>query len=449
MKKYFILLAAVLLSAILWAQGPQKFSYQSVVRDAEGKLVKETQVGMKISILKDTTQTVVYSETQTPTTNANGLLSVQVGGGTTEDDFSTIDWANGPSFIKVCIDPEGGDNYTAIQSISELLSVPYALYAESSSKADQAIADIQEVLNRNGMAQADFISGRTVSSAVDNSTDIRFVAKPGFTATNYSWDYGDGNTLETTDPGNNYTYADATQGAYNVTLTASNNTLSNTITKYDWVIVADSIIENESSGKYSGLFKYGDQTWLVGSYITKKDSADNSIAIMTSQQQWNDAIAAKPDTAIRCYANFDPATGVLLMSYGAAKSACPPGFHLPTVAEWLQLESYISSTYSDFNPTKAMAARSGWTGASMVEGMPVHDQPNNNISSFTAVPVPVKMNNATDFMRVGDNRFAFFWTADDNGAGKAKGIFIYYKLANLVKADYEYGSAFQVRYIKD
>ena len=89
MKKYFILLAAIVLSATVWAQSPQKFSYQSVVRDTEGKLVKETKVGMEISILQDSTKTVVYSETQMPTTNANGLLSIQVGSGTTEGDFSS------------------------------------------------------------------------------------------------------------------------------------------------------------------------------------------------------------------------------------------------------------------------------------------------------------------------------------------------------------------------
>lgn len=447
MKRFLSLFAIALLTATMWAQSPQKISYQSVVRDTNGDLVQSTQVGMQISILQGAADGIaVYTETQTPTTNVNGLLSVEIGAGTTTDDFSTINWANGPHFVKVGIDPDGGDVYDAIVGVSEMLSVPYALYSQN---AEQAIADIQEVLNDNGMGLADFISGRTVASAVDNSTDIRFVAKPGFTATNYSWDYGDGNTLETTDPGNNYTYADAEQGAYNVTLTASNNSLSNTITKYDWVIVAESIIKNESSGKYNGLFEYGDQTWLVGSYITKQDSAGNSIAIMTNQDDWNAAITTKPDTALRCYADFDPSTGVLLYSYGAAKNACPKGYHLPSVTEWLALESHLASTYSTVNPTTAMAARSGWTGASVVDGMPIHDQPNNNISSFTAVPVPVKMNNDSDFMNEGDNRFAFFWTADDNGTDKAKGIFIYYKLANLVKSDYEYGSAFQVRCIKD
>ena len=109
---------------------PQKMSYQAVVRNSSNVLVTNQPVGIKISILQYTaTGTVVYAETQTPTTNANGLISIAIGtGAVITGAFSTIDWSAGPYFIKTEIDPSGGTTYS-ITSTSELLSVPYALYA--------------------------------------------------------------------------------------------------------------------------------------------------------------------------------------------------------------------------------------------------------------------------------------------------------------------------------
>src|SRR5690554_7291409 len=102
MKKLFTFMVAVFLTATLWAQSPEKMSYQAVIRDASDNLITDTQIGMQISILQGSASgTAVYVETQVPTTNANGLVSLEIGAGTVESgDFATIDWANGPYFIK-------------------------------------------------------------------------------------------------------------------------------------------------------------------------------------------------------------------------------------------------------------------------------------------------------------------------------------------------------------
>ena len=137
MKRIFITLTlffSMLMAA--FAQAPQKFTYQAVVRNESNTLVRGV-VGVRISILQGgVTGDVVYMESHTTTTNANGLMTLQVGGGTVlSGDFATIDWANGPYFLKTETDPNGGTNYT-IEGTQQLLSVPYALYAATSGNGE-------------------------------------------------------------------------------------------------------------------------------------------------------------------------------------------------------------------------------------------------------------------------------------------------------------------------
>jgi hypothetical protein len=142
MKRIFTIGAALLMTVIGFAQAPQKMSYQAVIRNSSNALVINTQVGMRISILQGSASgNAVYIETQTPTTNDNGLASIEIGGGTlVSGTFSTINWANGPYFIKTETDATGGSNYN-ITATSQLLSVPYALYSKTTSSSVSASGD--------------------------------------------------------------------------------------------------------------------------------------------------------------------------------------------------------------------------------------------------------------------------------------------------------------------
>ena len=83
MKKLYTLLTAVVITSSAFAQAPEKMSYQAVVRDAGNALVTSQAVGLQLSILQGSvTGTAVYVETQTPTTNINGLVSIEIGSGT-------------------------------------------------------------------------------------------------------------------------------------------------------------------------------------------------------------------------------------------------------------------------------------------------------------------------------------------------------------------------------
>ena len=132
MKNSYAILIALFIVGSTFAQAPEKMSYQAVVRDSGDALVTNQAVGMQISILQTTASgTAVYVETQTPTTNINGLVSLEIGtGSVVSGDFTTIDWSADSYFIKTEIDPTGGTSYT-ITGTSQLLSVPYALHAKT------------------------------------------------------------------------------------------------------------------------------------------------------------------------------------------------------------------------------------------------------------------------------------------------------------------------------
>jgi hypothetical protein len=131
MRRFYSILSAILVSASLFAQLPQRMSYQSVIRNSSNQLVTSHAVGMRVSILLGSaTGTAVYVETQTPTTNINGLVTIEIGGGTPVSGiFANIDWSTGTYYLKTETDPNGGSSYT-ITGTSQLLSVPYALFAK-------------------------------------------------------------------------------------------------------------------------------------------------------------------------------------------------------------------------------------------------------------------------------------------------------------------------------
>ena len=133
MKKIFILIFSFFYFNA-FSQSPEKFTYQSIVKNSSGYLIKSKDLGLRISILKNSNEGIsVYSETHTTKTNINGLLTLNIGEGSSSDDFSAINWSSAEYFLKVEVDPMGGSNYL-IETTSQLLSVPYALYAASSKQ---------------------------------------------------------------------------------------------------------------------------------------------------------------------------------------------------------------------------------------------------------------------------------------------------------------------------
>ncbi|WP_129022090.1 collagen-like domain-containing protein [Edaphocola flava] len=140
MKK-LILSIAIAFAAIQvgTAQAPQKFNYQGVARNNTGAALANQSLGLRISILDGSSSgTVVYSETQSATTNTYGLYNISVGNGTpVTGTMAAVNWGTGDKYMKVEIDPAGGTNYTNLGA-TQLLSVPFALHAANGGVAGPA-----------------------------------------------------------------------------------------------------------------------------------------------------------------------------------------------------------------------------------------------------------------------------------------------------------------------
>jgi hypothetical protein len=140
MKITALLIAFFFFTSALIAQVPNKFNYQAVARNSSGQTLTNASLNVRISILDGSaTAASVYSETRNVTTNQLGLFSIAIGSTgaqNTTGNFSTINWATGNKFIKVEIDPLGGNSFVTLGT-TELLSVPYAMYAVNGTPGTQ------------------------------------------------------------------------------------------------------------------------------------------------------------------------------------------------------------------------------------------------------------------------------------------------------------------------
>jgi len=132
MKFKMLLFTSLAATVGLLAQAPARFSYQSVVRNPANNLVVNGSVGLEVKIRQGSpTGSVVYQETHSLTSNSNGLVTAEIGSGqVVSGSLSGIVWSAGPYFLEAATDPFGGTSYS-LSSTRELLSVPYALYAET------------------------------------------------------------------------------------------------------------------------------------------------------------------------------------------------------------------------------------------------------------------------------------------------------------------------------
>ncbi len=167
MKKLSLISLCLIVSVSIFAQAPQALKYQAVVRNNDGSLVIDQSVTFRFTIIQDSALGApVYSEIHSPTTNDFGMVNLVIGEGSTGDDFTTISWGATDHFLKVELDRLGGSSYEEMGT-TQILSVPYALYAEKAHLADTA----NSALHADDIADNSVTSNKIVDGAV-NSAEI-------------------------------------------------------------------------------------------------------------------------------------------------------------------------------------------------------------------------------------------------------------------------------------
>jgi len=345
MKNLLTTLLINLIALTTFAQDPQKFSYQSVIRNAGNQLVVNQSVGIKISILQGSaTGSAVYVETHSPLTNANGLATIEIGGGTVlSGNFANINWANGPYFVKTETDVDGGSNYTIITT-QQLLSVPYAMYANNTSSTVSASGDTLFIGN-----QAYIV--------------------PGISAANTS---GGGQTGITAH-------------------TCGADSVHNPAKTYGTM--------TDQQGNVYKTIIIGTQEWMAENLRTSIYRNGDSIETNLSDAEWENTI----NTQLGAWAYFNNDTlfecpyGKLYNYYAAVdpRNVCPIGWHLPTDVEWNILVRYIDPEL-DANINGAQSEIAGgyirssggqyWVGST---------QETNNGTGFSAIPGSFRAYNGT------------------------------------------------------
>jgi uncharacterized protein (TIGR02145 family) len=407
MKRLFAIITAVLLTAPVFAQVPQKMSYQAVIRDALNHLVT-TQVGMQISILKDNpTGTSVYVETQTPTTNINGLVTIEIGGGTlVSGNFSTINWANGTYYIKTETDPTGGTNYT-ISGTSQILSVPYALHAKTATNFTETDPNAVILTGNQTVAGNKTFTGTTTVSTPVNATDAATKA-----------------------------YADAI--------------LSQLSAK--GAIVAD------ADGNIYSTVRIGSQIWMAENLRTTKFRNGDLIGTTTpATLDITGETSPKYQWAYNGNESNVTTYGRLYTWYAVTdtRNVCPTGWHMPSDGEWTTLENFLIANMYNYDGTttgnkyaKSLASTSGWTVTSTTGAVGNTDYPGKrNATGFTALPGGYRDIDGTFGYIVSSG---IWWSATESDATTAWSSCLDYSDINVTRySDTSEKCGFSVRCVRD
>jgi len=328
MKKLCAILAALLMTASVFAQSPEKMSYQAVIRNSSDELVTNQPVGMQISILQGSASgTAVYIETQTPTTNANGLVSFEIGAGTVvSGDFSVIDWANGPYFVKTETDPTGGTSYT-IAGTSQLLSVPYALYAKTSESIAGGISESDPVFTAWDKSTGISITESQIS---DLGNYIETETDPSVPSGAQSGDmqYWNGTAWVIVPAGYEGNILTFTSGV--PTWTGGTPDVTNPITGEIWkdrnLGASQVATSSTDADSYGDLYQWG-----------RAADGHESRTSATTTTLSNSDTPGHGDFIINGTSPFDwrsPQNVNLWQGVSGTNNPCPSGYRLPTAAEW-------------------------------------------------------------------------------------------------------------------
>jgi uncharacterized protein (TIGR02145 family) len=426
-------------STSVFGQVPEKMSYQAVVRNASNELIVNKQIGVFLAIQKTTGGSLpmtYYQEKHVASTNANGLLTLELGGGTPSYpyhalSFSQIPWGEGSFYVKIMIDPAGGTNYT-INTESQLLSVPYAMYAknagnttsESSIPNGTKNGDMLYWNGKNWIIIAPSSDGKVltlkggVPTWIDNETAIALptvntlipsiITDYSAICEGYVGSDGGGPVVERgicygASPNlsivNSKIVCGNGLGSYNAIITKLVMGSTYYIRAYatnsvgtvygDEVAFTTKNTVTDIDGNTYATVTIGTQTWMVDNLRTTRYCNGDTIANITENGEWVSAT-----TGAQCnYQNNlknDTKYGKLYNWYAVVDSRklAPAGWHVPSNDEWTELLDYVANHLGTSpNVAKALAAKTDWFATSTNYTDAVGDDlTKNNSSGFSGLP---------------------------------------------------------------
>ena len=400
MKKIILIATVMLITASITSQTPQAFKYQAVARDNSGNLMVNQLVAFRISILQGgPAGNLLYRERHAPITNDYGLANLQIGNGLVlVGSFNAINWSAGQMFLKVELDPAGGNNYLNMGSF-ELLSVPYAMYADSSGSS--LWHKTGNNINYN-LGSVSIGASQPDSSAILklNSTD-KGLLLPRMSSEQISQipNPTDGLLVYNVGNKNFYTFNDSVY-AWVPILTP--------LTLYTGFILpfCGLPFRDFRDFKTYHTVKIGTQCWL-------KDNLNYGTMIDAPFLQQDNGISEKycwgndPDNCTE-YGGLYEWGEMMNYSLSGARGLCPYGWHVPSENDWCILLTYIDPT--------VICSGSGWkgtdAGGKLKEAGFAHwNSPNTGATDefgFKALPA----NGYADgwFLPLGN--YANFWSSD-------------------------------------
>ena len=415
MKKFYAILCLAIASLTqLQAQAPQGFNYQATVRNSSGDLIVNTNVYFKFNVIQGSQTAVpIFTETHYVPTDDLGQVNLVIGQGTaTTGVFSELDWSLGSYYLGIELSINGANNYVAMGT-TQLLSVPYALYAENSGNSTPTTPNLETVLAENNSANNQQIKDLQDPTEAQDAVTMLFLMEK---------------ISELQDQINNLQSA----------------TGSGTVT-------------DQNGNSYTYL-TYGDQVWTVDNaeMVTYRDGTP--IPEVTDNTEWADLT-----TGAWSYYNNDPTKPRLYNWFAVMgihdndpntpnKEFAPEGWHVPSDAEWTTLENHLIANGYNYDGTltenyiaKAMASTTGWISDTGT-GAPGNDQSLNNDSGFNAFPEGLRFIDGSFY---DEGYLAIFWSSTEFDAIYAWYRYLNYNYSDLYRTNDNKRNGCSVRFVRD